>query len=275
MTCDGMPLIDAHVHFWDPAEQRLDWLSDDDGTLNRRWTMSDLAACYGPFFAQGVRWLGGVYVEVDCADPLAEDRLICDDDDPRILASVMRADVSPWMRVPLFASGVRDPLHVPSSARGRCLDPLFIAGLRALEGAGLPFDACMRVEELDDLAAAHELVPDLTLVIDHMGNVTPATFDERYLSVMRRLAALPNTVVKVSGYPTDDRGFVRELLAFSRETFAGRRMYASNWPVVETYSTFADHLQLLLDEEGGDASLFRDVAARVYGIDVRHMTFDK
>ncbi|KAB7791066.1 amidohydrolase [Bifidobacterium leontopitheci] len=273
----GLSVIDAHFHIWDPAEQRLDWLGGDASgdaagglaALNRRWTMRDLETCYRPFAAQGVHWLGGVYVEVDCDDPIAEDRLVYGNRDPHILADVMRSAVSPWMRVPLFAAGVRDPLHVPSSPRGRCLEPTFVAGLRALGAAGLPFDACVRVDELDDLAAAHEQTPGLTLVIDHMGNVTPDTFDERYMAAMRRLAASPNTVVKVSGYPTADRAFVRDLLAFSRETFAGRRMYASNWPVVSMYSTFDEHLQLLLDEDGGDESLFRDVAARVYGIDVR------
>lgn len=59
---DDFDVIDAHFHIWDPAVRRLDWLAGDDGTLNRRWIMDDLAAYYGPFAAQGVRFLGGVRV---------------------------------------------------------------------------------------------------------------------------------------------------------------------------------------------------------------------
>ncbi|KAB5607916.1 amidohydrolase family protein [Bifidobacterium jacchi] len=264
----ALDVIDAHVHVWDPVRQRMPWLDAADSRLNRRFTLGELAACYRPFARLGVRFVGAVYVEIDCDDPLQEDRLIAADGDRRWLAKVMRADVCAGsaMRVPLLAAGVRDPLHVPSSEVGRCLADGFIAGLEALGRAELPFDACVRRGELADLAEAHERSPQTVIVLDHMGNVTPATFDGEYRRVMQRLAAVPTTYLKVSGYPTADRGFVRELLAFSRETFGDRRMYASNWPVVESYATFAEHLETLLDEEGVNKTLFADAAARVYGI---------
>ncbi|RSX53298.1 amidohydrolase [Bifidobacterium goeldii] len=267
-----LDIIDAHFHIWNPAVQRLPWLDNADPALRRHWSLDMFKAAYAPFAPDGVRLLGGVYVEVDCDDPEQEDRFIASNHDPLILARVMRACTKPWMRVPLFADGVRDPLHIPSSQPGRCMDDEFIGGLRMLGAAGLPFDVCARINELDDVAAAHEQAPDTTMVIDHMGNVTPTDFTEQYRESMRRLAAQPNTYIKVSGYPTADRAFVRDLLAFSRETFAGRRMYASNWPVVGTYSSFEEHLRMLIDEEGHDESLFRDTAAQVYHIDMANAT---
>lgn len=264
---DGFGIIDAHFHIWDPTIQRLPWLDDADPLLNRKWDLADLERAYASFDAESVRFLGGVYVEVDCDSPEAEDRLIYSNHDPRILARVMRARMEPWMRIPLFADGVRDPLHIPSSRPGRCLDSDFIDGLRMLGAAGLPFDVCARIDELDDIAQAHEQAPDTVIVLDHMGNVTPERFTEQYRDAMRRLAQLPNTYVKVSGYPTSDIKFVHDVLAFSREVFPNRRMYASNWPVVESYANFNDHLRLLLAEEGYDESLFCTTAAQVYHID--------
>lgn len=261
-----MDVIDAHFHIWDPALQRLPWLDRADASLNRKWTVHDLAQCYRSFAPDGIRFRGGIYVEVDCDDPQAEDMLVYDNHDPRILGRVMRSTVSRYMRVPLFADGIRDPLHVDSSKRGRCLDDSFIDGLRLLGRRGIPFDACVRVDELNDLAEAHEQAPDATIVIDHLGNVTPSGFDSGYRKAMSRLAQVPGTYVKLSGYPTADSGFVHELLDFSRETFGSRRMFASNWPVVTTYSTFDEHFRLLLAQEGQNAELFAGTAARVYGV---------
>ncbi|MBW3091917.1 amidohydrolase family protein [Bifidobacterium sp. 82T10] len=263
-----MRIIDAHIHLWDTSRQHLPWLDgpDADPRLLGRFTADDLSARYAAALPADCAFDGGVYVEVDCADPLDEDRQLATNRDPRVLAKVMRSTLDPAMRVPLFAAGVRDPLHVPGSERGRCLDDGFVAGLRLLGQAGLPFDACVRRDELDDLAETAERAPDTTIVVDHMGNVTPGTLDERYVAAMRRLAACPNVVVKVSGYPTDDRRFVRDLLALSRELFDGRRMAASNWPVVDSYSSLEAHLSTLLDEDGDDERLYHDTAAHVYGI---------
>lgn len=80
--------------------------------------------------------------------------------------------------------------------------------------------------------------------------------------------ALMGTHVKVSGFPTADAGFCRELLGFVRETFrADRLLYASNWPVVSMYGDFAEHFARLREAFGDDGRFFCDNACACYGID--------
>lgn len=106
----ALQLIDAHFHVWDLDAQELPWLEGTDGSITHTYTLEELEVAYAAI--GGVDFLGGVYVEVDGVDPLLEDRLTWErmSQDPKILATMMRARVEPWMRLPVFATGVREPL---------------------------------------------------------------------------------------------------------------------------------------------------------------------
>lgn len=260
-----LKVVDSHFHVWNLATQNLPWLAGTDGTITHTYTFEDLEAAYGVL--PGVELAGAVYVEVDCDDPLAEDGAVFDlmAHYPTIRAAMLRSRVSPYMRVPLCAAGIREPLHVDAAPTGRCLEPSFIDGLRALAAAGKPFESCNRVDELEDAYEAFAQVPEETVILNHLGNVEELT--PAYCTVMRKLAELPNLYVKVSGYPTADRAYVRELLRFVRETFAADRLlYASNWPVVMMYSSLAEHMELLRAEFGDDEDFFCNNAMRAYGL---------
>lgn len=258
-------LIDTHFHVWDLGRQELPWLAGTDGSISRTYTVGDYLAAYDA--RDDVDLIGGVYVEVDAASCELEDSIVAEFGNPRVLALMLRSQLSPSMRVPLMATGVREPLHIDSEPRGRCLEPGFIEGLRLLASWGMPFESCNRVGELDDLYEALCQVPEATVILNHLGNVE--TLSDEYKASMRRLAKLPNLYVKVSGYPTANRDFVHELLGFVRDTFSPfRLLYASNWPVVDMYSSLDEHLSILLDEFAGDEDFFVNNAARAYGIEL-------
>ena len=84
----------------------------------------------------------------------------------------------------------------------------------------MPFDACVRVEELGDLAQACEQVPEATVIVDHMGNISDLHNLESSSDALHRLGELPNVYVKVSGYPTDDPRFVSTLLDLAQAAFS-------------------------------------------------------
>lgn len=261
---DGrLEIIDSHFHVWDLERQNLPWLAETSGAITHTYTIDELVSRYEA--VGDVTFLGGVYVEVDSDDPQLEDEIAWGFPRDRVLALMLRSRVSPWMRVPVHATGVREPLHVPSSPRGRCLEPSFVEGLRVLADKGLPFESCNRVGELGDLYEALAQVPEETVILNHLGNVQ--SLDDDYRAAMRRLAMLPNLYVKVSGFPTKDRAFVDELLGFARETFSPERLlYASNWPVVELYSTFEENLVVLREAFSDDERFFKTNAMHAYGI---------
>ena len=179
----------------------------------------------------------------------------------------MRSTVGPAMRVPLYAHGVREPLHTPASPRGRCLQDDFIRGLQLMADKNMPFDACVRVDELGDLAQACEQVPEAIVIVDHMGNISDLHNLESSSDALHRLGELPNVYVKVSGYPTDDPRFVSTLLDLAQAAFSNKRLlYASNWPVVGLYADFDSHLSILLNRFAGNDDFFLNNARNAYHI---------
>lgn len=252
-----LKVIDSHFHIWDTSRQNLPWLKGLD-RINRTYTFEQLKAEYDHV---GVDFLGGVYVEVDSDDPLLEDRLLYENPDKKILARMLRVQLSPYMRVPINATGIREPLHTDSEPRGRCLEPSFIAGLKAMSGKGLPFELCNRGDELGDMAKCFSQVPDLTVIMDHLGNIPDLSEDSQ--RNMEAMASLPNCYIKVSG----DNPVNPDVVAFIRQTFPPDRiLYSSNWPVVNLNSSFEEHFQLMLDIFGPDEDFFMNNARRAYGI---------
>lgn len=264
-------VIDSHFHIWDPVVQPLSWLDGTDGSVTHRYDMDCLRRDYETYCKRhpdnGILFMGGVYVEVDTDDTALEDRLLSENHDPLLLATSMRSTVGPAMRVPLYAHGVREPLHTASSPRGRCLQEEFIRGLRLMAERDVPFDACVRTGELSDLAQACERVPEATVIIDHVGNITDRHTLDDSADTMRRLGSMPNVYVKVSGYPTADEEFVSDLLDLAQSAFSSKRLlYASNWPVINMYADLDSHLSILLDRFEGDDDFFINNARNAYHI---------
>lgn len=264
-------IIDSHFHIWDPSVQPLSWLDGTDGSITRRYDMDCFKHAYASYNEHhpdaAVNFIGGVYVEVDTDDTSLEDRLLSENHDPLLLATSMRSTVGPAMRVPLYAHGVREPLHTPASPRGRCLQDDFIRGLQLMADKNMPFDACVRVDELGDLAQACEQVPEAIVIVDHMGNISDLHNLESSSDALHRLGELPNVYVKVSGYPTDDPRFVSTLLDLAQAAFSNKRLlYASNWPVVGLYADFDSHLSILLNRFAGNDDFFLNNARNAYHI---------
>jgi L-fuconolactonase len=143
-----------------------------------------------------------------------------------------------------FLAGIRHPLLTEP-------DPGWLArrdvrhGLAALAAAGLPFDLVLRPGQLASAIQAAAGSPELIFVLDHLGNVdvtASARPDDAWATSFRALAALPNTVCKLSGVlgeaPVERLGpyFELALTAFG----PGRLMFGSDWPVCTLQSTYRD-----------------------------------
>jgi predicted TIM-barrel fold metal-dependent hydrolase len=175
----------------------------------------------------------------------------------------------------------------------------FRAGARVLAGMGLSLEAWLFFPQLPELAAFAKAVPDLTIVLNHIGGLLRigpyANRDDEVLAIWRRgiaaVAARPNVYVKLGGIGMPRTGFdwharstpiESEELAASMSPFMtycieqfgpSRCMFESNFPVDKvsySYNVMYNAFKRLSKgyTRAERAAMFHDTAARVYRIDV-------
>jgi len=238
-----LPITDAHQHLWNLERLSLPWLGSLP-KLNRTHDMAEYLRA-----AQGLGIRRSVYVEVDVepgqrvleAEQVGE---LCRDPSLPLQAMVASADpasqefsehLSVLLTLP-HVHGVRRVLHTPDTPRGYCLAERFVAGVRELGRHGLSFDLCVRNDELEDAARLAELCPETQFIVDHCGNADPVV-SAAWQQGMQKLAALPNTVCKLSGIVIRlPEGESLDKLAPTLDTciemFGTERvLFGSDWPV--------------------------------------------
>lgn len=179
-----------------------------------------------------------------------------------------------------FLCGIRHPVLVEDDP-GWLARPAVLRGLRALAAAGLSFDIVTLPYQLPAAVTAARSVPELTMVLDHLGGPPAGTGqageDGPWAAAVRELAALPNVTCKLSGADTtladasDLRPFYQTVLdAFGPD----RLMFGSDWPVstlAGPYGQVCDlyrELTAQLSPDEQDA-IFDRTARRVYRLSGR------
>ncbi|MFB7224985.1 amidohydrolase family protein [Streptomyces sp. NPDC002596] len=117
--------------------------------------------------------------------------------------------------------------------------PEVLRGLRAVAEAGLVYDLVVLPHQLPAAARAAAAVPGLTFVLDHLGKPPIASGQrEPWSRHVRELAALPNTVCKLSGmvteadWPSWTVDGLRPYADTVIDAFGPQRlMFGSDWPV--------------------------------------------
>ena len=182
---------------------------------------------------------------------------------------------------------------------GLLADAQYRAGLARLATPGLCYDAMLYHSQLPDLLATARAMPDLTIVIDHIGCIlgvgpyrdrTSETF-ALWRSAMAKLGDCPNVVVKIGGLgmivcgatwhqrtaPHTSAELARawqSKVDTCLELFrADRCMFESNFPVdkaMYSYRTLWNTFKLLTAHHTAEekAALFVGTAARIYRIPI-------
>lgn len=281
-------LIDTHVHIWDSTRRRYPWLTGVAALEGERLP----AAVDRAIIAGHPRTTDMIFVE---AGGLAEDgpdevRWAASLDWPELRGTVANVDLRDRVRLEerldaVCAAGrvvgVRHNLQSDAAATF----PELVPGLRALAVRGLPFDACVRADQLPAVAALLADVPTLRCVVDHLGKpMLDAPVDgpagAAWLTGLRRVAAHPTAHLKVSGLggQAPDRaafdahvgGYLRAAVAiFGPE----RAMLGSDWPVSTTVGaavSFGDWVDLVACELAPTPAawhaLTTDTATGFYGL---------
>jgi L-fuconolactonase len=182
---------------------------------------------------------------------------------------------------------------------GQLASDRFRAGARVLARMGLSLEGWLYFPQLPELAAFARAVPDLTIILNHIGGllrVGPyANRDHEVLATWRRgiaaVAECPNVVMKLGGIGMPRTGFdwhtrqkpigseeLAEAMApwmtYGIEQFGPTRcMFESNFPVDKvsySYNVLYNAFKRLSTgySAAERAALFHDTAARVYRIDV-------
>ena len=288
-----MRVVDSHLHLWDPAALDYTWL---EGPLDG--TFSDIEIDEDAL--EGVDEEVAIFVQADPVEDqyLAEMRWV----DSIALQSGVVAAVAgarldrgaeteqhlDALAVHERVVGVRHLLQ--AEADGLARSAAFAEGARAVASRGWTFDACVRASQLADVTALAAAVPELSIVLDHLGKPAlgtaqaPLRPSAEWTRDIADLARHPQVFCKLSGLPAETGGegtdaqvapfFDAALEAFGPE----RLMWGSDWPVSAVSAVAGDFvpgsrqrwLQTVADwaaSRGVDAEgLFCENALAFYGI---------
>ncbi len=178
-----------------------------------------------------------------------------------------------------YLRGLRHPLLTEPDP-GWLLREEVQAGLAAAGAAGLSFDLVLTPGLLPACARAAAACPQVTFILDHLGNPDAGSWpDPAWAAGLRALAALPNTACKLSGIlgapaPGGAPGVAHLVPWYETALGAfgpGRLMFGSDWPVCTLTSRYADVVAAALELTAGlsppeRAEVLAGTARRVYRI---------
>lgn len=278
------PLIDAHVHLYDPEAIAYPWMAGEP-VLNSRHGSAEYTAASGVgvvdklVFVEVAAGGGQEIAEVDWVEDLART-------DSRIQAivgsvplekgEVAMADLDAFARREL-ARGVRRLIEGHVDQPGWCLRPEFVLGVQEVGRRGLPFEICIRHPQMADAIELVRRCPGVTFMLDHIGKPgIRAGLREPWWSQMRELASFTNVACKISGVVTEaDRAAwtydqVAPYIAHAIDCFGfDRVVFGGDWPVMELATHYRDWVAVVDRVTAGVPEadlrkLYRDNAIRHY-----------
>lgn len=276
-------LVDSHHHVWDLSVRDQEWISGDAlAPIRRNFSLADLLP-----EARAAGVTATVLVQtVTVADETPEFLALAADSD--LVAGVVgwidltRPDAADTLAGLQQLPGGQHLVGIRHQVQGEpdpqwLLRPDVRRGLAAVGAAGLAYDLVVLPHQLPACVRSAQEHPELTFVLDHLGKPPIASGDlEPWSTAVRTLAALPNTVCKLSGLVTeadrkrwtvdDLRPYVDTVLdAFGPD----RLMFGSDWPVCTLAATYAEVIDIAREltsslNDSERAALFAGTATRVY-----------
>lgn len=255
-----IPIIDTHIHLYDPSRpQGVPWPPKTNTLIYKTTLPSRLREV-----TKGLGVVGAV--EVECSPWLEDNQWVLDvaAKDSIITGMVgnlepdkpeFRAQLARFAKNPLYR-GIRYGYLWDRNLAEAIRRPAFVDGLKELAKMNLTLDTAnpsMRL--LDDVVRINDLVPNLRIVLDHLPALEPKP-EERvaYLTKLKELGKRPNVFVKLSAvlrqignkpvsYQLKDHKAKLDLLF---ETFGPDRvMYGSDWPNSDPSANYTQVLTIV------------------------------
>jgi predicted TIM-barrel fold metal-dependent hydrolase len=294
-----IPIIDAHHHIWRQAD--LPWLQ---GPM--------VARIFGPYEPirrdypiaeyladiKSSNVVGSVYVQTNWAKDKALDEAawvqsvadtegwphaivgyadLLDDNAPQILKGLAKIRRVRGIRMQLHWH--ENPLYRFAAAPEVMNGALFRKNFAHVAGNNLSFDLQVFTSQMKDAANLAAAFPGVTFVLQHAGMLEDKSRAGRasWQEGMKRLAARPNIVSKLSGLGTfiqrNDPSHVADVIQETVAIFGPERcLFGSNFPIEKlwtSYSTLVDaHRAALAGYRASEQqAMLHGNAMRIYRLD--------
>ena len=239
------PIIDTHLHIWDPDRLTYPWHAEVPA-LNRPFLLSDFDEHRAQTEVECM-----VFLECDVApdDRLAEAKWVTERaaEDSRIRAIIasaplengaaVAADLQALAELPMVR-GIRRLIQ-DEPDDDFCVRPGFIEGVKRLPDFGFSFDICIKHRHMANAVSLVRQCPEVSFILDHIGK--PAIREgltDPWKQQIQDLAALPNVKCKMSGLVTEadhqnwTRDQLRPYIDHVIDCFGfDRVIYGGDWPV--------------------------------------------
>jgi L-fuconolactonase len=263
--------IDAHLHLWqlDGAVPR--WLRPYRTDLYRSFTEDDVKP---ELRRAGVS--AAVLVQSDDTVADTNHLLMVASRTPWIIGVVgwlpidRPRDVARRLGSAPGIVGVRQLIH-DDPRPGMLVSRAVTDSARLIAGIGLPLDVPDAwPRDLADVVTLADAVPDLVLVVDHLGKPPRGGEFDSWARVLREVAQRDNVVAKISGLG-EPRGIEPAIQVALGAFGAERLMYGGDWPMMagnvgytETFNAVAAVVDSLSDLER--SAIWHRTAQRIYGL---------
>jgi L-fuconolactonase len=279
------PIVDTHLHLWDPGHIRYPWL-DNVPLLNRPHLLEHYRAATAGIPIESMIF---VQCEADFTAFEAEAEWVAGlaKIEPRIKGLVawaplekggaVRADLERLKRHAILR-GIRRIIQFEPDL-DFCLRPDFIEGVRTLEEFGLSFDICIDHRHMGNILKFAERIPEVPMMLDHIGK--PAIKDgimQPWANQMRELARFPHVSCKISGVATEANhqhwtaDDLKRYIQVAVEAFGfDRIVYGGDWPVSTQAIQYRQWVELLDEflagvKDNDKEKFWRGNAARFYRV---------
>lgn len=265
----NFPIVDAHVHLWDPEHFRMAWL-DENTLLGRRFDLQEFNE-----HTAGQAVEAFVYLEVDVAPEYrllevdwVKERAAVDGRLQGIVAAApleygeqVRSYLQALVQKGPLVKGIRR-IYQGESDTGFCLRPGFVRGVQLLAEYDLSFDICINHLHLANTVELVRRCPETSFILDHIGkpDIKNHLLDP-WRDGIRALAELPNVICKVSGVATEadqEQWTVEDVAPFVMHVLdcfgEDRVAFGGDWPVVTAAATYQRWVDTL-DQLTADLSL--------------------
>lgn len=246
--------IDTHCHFWKIDRGDYSWLKPSNQTLYQDYLPEHFHSSWKKNGVEGV-------IAVQAAPTIEETEYLLElaEKNEQVigvvgtlpLISKEMIGIYERLRKNPYFVGVRYTLNSYDTDQWEISEQL-IENLNVMAEDGFPIDLLMKAENMPYILRLLEKVPELKIVVNHLGSPAFTDEDELWVQQITKLSQHSYANCKLSGMITQiggyDPGKARDYVQHLVDSFGVKRlMFGSDWPVLLTAGSFDQVINLFHD----------------------------